>query len=372
MESLDGLTLEELLQEINSDQRGGEDLTFSLLFDEIKEARRADPTYLPQGEWQTELKQADWPKVLQLAGDAIINQSKDLQLAGWLCEALAHRHGFVGMSFGIAVIIGLLEEFWDDLYPEVEDDDLEERSSRLEWLNSTLSGVARVLPLVEHQAYGLAEYEESRQVENKARNEPETMEQALAEGKINDEIFQRAVVLTSTEFFQQHHQSIRRTLAALKQLDTLCDQRFGSLAPSFSLFERTLGQCLELTEKLLRDRGAAVEVEAEAVDEQGSVEEGVEANAPSSPAGAGNGEPGAQQALRTTPESRAEAFQMMNSVARYFKEREPHSPVPYLIERAVKWGRMPLEEWLKDVIKDDGVIDSVRDTLGTQPKDDEN
>ena len=40
--------------------------------------------------------------------------------------------------------------------------------------------------------------------------------------------------------------------------------------------------------------------------------------------------------------------------------------MPYLIERAIKWGNMPLEGWLNDVIKDSNVVDSIRDVLGTK------
>ncbi|MEZ0198645.1 type VI secretion system protein TssA, partial [Pseudomonas qingdaonensis] len=42
------------------------------------------------------------------------------------------------------------------------------------------------------------------------------------------------------------------------------------------------------------------------------------------------------------------------------------SPVTYLIERAIKWGNMPLEGWLSDVIKDNNVVDNIRDVLGTR------
>ncbi|MDG9918563.1 type VI secretion system protein TssA, partial [Pseudomonas juntendi] len=53
----------------------------------------------------------------------------------------------------------------------------------------------------------------------------------------------------------------------------------------------------------------------------------------------------------------------------FFKQTEPQSPVPYLIERAIKWGNMPLEGWLSDVIKDSNVVDNIRDVLGTrEPK----
>ncbi|GHB23310.1 type VI secretion system protein TssA [Salinicola rhizosphaerae] len=372
MDELGELSIDALLAPIDGGSHGpsGEDLTFSLLFDEIKEARRADPTYLPQGEWQTELKQADWGQVINLTSEALMHQSKDLQLAGWLCEGLTHREGFEGTRFGLTFTSRLVDEFWETLYPELDEEDLDERTARLAWLGDTLVNVVRALPLLDGDGYSLADYDESRQVENQARSDSDAMARALADGKINDEIFQRSVVLSSTEFLQGRHAAIAASLAALKHLDDVCDERFGRDAPSFSALEKVLAQCRDLTEKLLRERGAGIGVEEEAA----ALAE-VEAEAPTrvepsiGPAMTAAEAPTGQ--LRTQPASRDEAFEMLNNVARYFKDREPHSPVPYLIERAVKWGRMPLEEWLKDVIKDHGVIDNIRDTLGTQPKDDD-
>ncbi|MCK0714561.1 type VI secretion system protein TssA [Chromohalobacter sarecensis] len=367
MEQLGELSVDALLMPIGgSSHAGGEDLSFSLLFDEIKEARRADPTYLPQGEWQTELKQSDWGQVISLTSDALVTQSKDLQLVGWLCEGLSHREGFQGIDFGLTMAARLLDEFWETLYPELDEDDLDERAARLSWLGDTLIGVVRTLPLMAEEGYSLADYDESRQVENQARNDPEAMERALSDGKINDEIFQRSVVLTGTDFFQKRHADIVTALTALGQLEHSSEQRFGRDAPNFSELEKVLVQCRDLTERLLRERGVSVSSKDEAnapKEVKDATSERVEPSVelPTQVPGT----------LRTVPNSREEAFEMLNGVARYFKDREPHSPVPYLIERAVKWGRMPLEEWLKDVIKDHGVIDNIRDTLGTQSRDDD-
>ena len=51
-------------------------------------------------------------------------------------------------------------------------------------------------------------------------------------------------------------------------------------------------------------------------------------------------------------------------LAEFFRKTEPHSPLSYLIQRAVKWGEMPLESWLQDVIKDETVLFQLRQTLG--------
>lgn len=372
MERLGELSISELLAPIEgSDNPAGEDLTFSLLFDEIKEARRADPTYLPQGEWETELKQSDWNQVVSLTSEALEEKSKDLQLTGWLCEGLAHREGFDGIAFGLTFAGQLVEQYWDNLYPELDEDDLDERSARLSWLGDTLIEVVRSLPLVAGNGYGLVHYEESRQVENQARNDPDAMERALSDGKINDEIFHRSVVLTSTEFLQDRYSVITTALDALTHLSTISDTQFGAAnGPSFSGLAKVLEQCRDLTDKLLKERGASTGAADEDVVEAEVESESAEAAQPST---VGTASALVQQggALRTKPNTRDEAFEMLNEVARYFQDREPQSPVPYLVKRAVKWGRMPLEDWLKDVIKDHDIVDNIRDTLGTRAHDDD-
>jgi type VI secretion system protein ImpA len=52
------------------------------------------------------------------------------------------------------------------------------------------------------------------------------------------------------------------------------------------------------------------------------------------------------------------------AVADFFRRTEPHSPVAYLVQRAVRWAELPLEEWLKYVIHDDTTLANVRETLG--------
>ncbi|MFH4146786.1 type VI secretion system ImpA family N-terminal domain-containing protein, partial [Acinetobacter baumannii] len=81
----------------------GEDLSFSTLFDQVKEASRADPDYLAQGDWQTDLKYSNWDQTITSAAQGLAEQSKDLMLVAWLSEALAHKYQFVGITLGLTV-----------------------------------------------------------------------------------------------------------------------------------------------------------------------------------------------------------------------------------------------------------------------------
>ena len=79
-------------------------------------------TFLSQGEWVREIKTADWPAVTEIATEVLATKSKDLQVAGWLAEALLKRYGFPGLRDGLQLMRELQERFWDELYPEIEGD----------------------------------------------------------------------------------------------------------------------------------------------------------------------------------------------------------------------------------------------------------
>ena len=69
------LELDELLAPISDSSPSGEDLSFSLEYDAIQEARRADDPSLEQGEWITDLKSADWPAVARQSSQLLQQRS---------------------------------------------------------------------------------------------------------------------------------------------------------------------------------------------------------------------------------------------------------------------------------------------------------
>jgi len=110
------IDLDVLLQPLEGENPSGESLRYSGLYDEIAEARRADDT-LNRGEWQEELKVADYRKVIELATPALASQSKDLQIGAWLSEALVKQFGFSGLRDSMKLLAGLQDSFWDTLHP---------------------------------------------------------------------------------------------------------------------------------------------------------------------------------------------------------------------------------------------------------------
>ena len=169
------IDIDTLMAPLSGENPAGEDMGFSAEYDAIKEARRADDPNLPQGDWQQKLKVAEWPKTRDLTLDVLTAKSKDLQIACWLTEALAHLNGFQGVSTGLEIIRRLLVEYWESLYPEMEDDDLEERASKLAWLNDNLPSVIHEISLTSLAAggYGWDRWNEAKMLDNLALKNPD-------------------------------------------------------------------------------------------------------------------------------------------------------------------------------------------------------
>jgi type VI secretion system protein ImpA len=230
-------------------------------------------------------------------------------------------------------------------------------------MKTSLADVVGGLPITQGQQYGLLRYDESRHVENLGLQNPQAMRAALDEGKINAEVFQRSVVLTDSDHLRLKAGEIAASLNACQRLQNTADRLFGHDAPSFAGLHDVLSRAGQLAEKLLKDRG--IELNPAPAAPTPAVSE----SAGAQPTGAAMTQ--TQQdlpvtPLRTTPQTRDEAFTLLAGIAQFFKQTEPQSPVPYLIERAIKWGNMPLEGWLNDVIKDSNVVDNIRDVLGTK------
>ena len=130
---------DDLLNPIPGANPSGANLRYAPVYDKIKEARREDDD-APQGEWAHERKVADWKQVVKLAGESLATKSKDLQLAAWLTEAMLRTEGFAGLLAGLKLLQALLENFWDTLYPEIEDGEAEMRAAPLDWVGSPSGG----------------------------------------------------------------------------------------------------------------------------------------------------------------------------------------------------------------------------------------
>ena len=236
---------EDILNPIPGDNRSGANLRYDPLYPKIKEARREEAD-VPQGDWVAERKVADWGLVLKLANDAIAAKSKDLQLAAWLTEALIRKEGFSGLRQGLDLIEGMLGNFWDTLYPEIEEGDAEMRAAPLEWVGSCLDQPLRQVAL-NKQGHDWFQYKESRSIPTedeagKDNKKAEIRSVRLADGKVAPEVFDRGFDGTPKAFYAGMVEDLDACIELMESITRTCEEKFGDATPGFGPLKATLDE----------------------------------------------------------------------------------------------------------------------------------
>ncbi|MCA9544140.1 MAG: type VI secretion system protein TssA [Myxococcales bacterium] len=344
-----------LVQPISDLLPSGESLRRGTVYDKIKEARREDDPGLAQGVWKTDVKRADWREVAKIALEALQNKSKDLRIAAWLTEAWLSEYGFAGAERGLRVIEGLCDRFWDSVYPQVDDEDLDSRMAPISWINEKLSVSLKLVPITapntkEPDILNWQDWEKASMLE-RAGQKP-------GEGDVSTPQFQTAVLLTPASFYRRISQEIHELKTAAADLEKLIDKKVGQ--PMAALW-----QFKEILDSMAAFVGQALDQKAE---EEPGGEEDAEGGA--TPAhGAPQDDPGGKGVRWGPIRNRAEAYQRLSEAADYLLQKEPHSPVPHLIRRAVSWGNMTFAELIQELVSEQHNLGAIYQLLGMKAPD---
>ncbi|MBH9578861.1 type VI secretion system protein TssA [Inhella proteolytica] len=341
--------MERLIGPVSEALTTGPDLGFSPAFDAIAELRREDDPTLAQGEWVTELKQADWPAVIRACEDLLAHQTKDLRVAGWWLDAAARVQGLPGLADGLSLTLELIRRFWDGVHPQADGGDFEERVGALAWTLKRVEELAPIAPVIPigRLKLGLRDIDHARQ--HGSLPQPE----GSSDVPPTWAAIQRAVAQAGLAAFDQQLAALDSARSALQALQAELDQRLGDEGPGFAGARKALENAADQLRRLGRDAGLGT------------------ASPTAGEAVAASDEPGVAAPVATVRagpiQSRTQALAQLQEVAAYFRRTEPHSPVAYLAEKAARWGEMPLHAWLRQVVKDQGVLGSLDEMLGVDP-----
>jgi type VI secretion system protein ImpA len=346
------LDFDRLLEPIPGDEQAGIDLRTDLspnsTYYAVKDARNAARTAERQAilDGEGSASGADWQPVLQHGLTVLAENSKDLEVAAYLIEALVRKQGFAGLRDGFRLVRELVERYWDGLYPRPDEDGMQTRVAPLTSLNGdegegTLIGPIANVPLTEGNSCGpFAHCHYQQAVALTQVADEETRQARIDRGAVSMALIETAVRETPAGFFAQLVEDLRASQEEYAQLGAVLDERCGDETPPTSNIRSALAICLETVTVLARDKLAV------APTDDGKASESEGTNVPATLAGpsSGNG------VIRT----REEAFQQMLRLAEFFRKTEPHTPVSYAIEQVVRWGRMPLPDLLTELIPDEG------------------
>jgi type VI secretion system protein ImpA len=372
----------DLLQPISLEEPCGPSLRFDPLFTDIRLAREEDDPSLPMGQWERPLKTADWESIEQRSTSFLTKRSKDLQMAAWLLEAWMRRRGLVGLLAGLQLMQSLLETHWDCVHPQIDEDgSCDGRVAPFEWLNEQLPIWLRI-------HINLAEIPESRpshftlddwnrltqqEIARAARSDSEVTSKTSSKQddgeeqvtRTRDDVLQ-AVRALGGRAQRRDLGYIRACAKVITDIDALFTAKLAAQGPSLARiteeihkFDRALDYlCTSLGELASPNSdvnsSSGAQSGNQTMDMTGAAipPETAEMQNPSSPA------------FNNGWTSREQAYRSLEAIADYLSRTEPHSPTPYLIRRAVNWGRMPLPELMAEIIREEGDLNKLVSMLG--------
>ena len=312
-------------------------------------ARDADGDAEPQDA-------AGWRDVLAVGEVALTTQSKDLEVAAWMTEALVRRDGMAGLTFGAQLMSGLVSGFWDAIFPLPDEDGLEGRSSPIEGLSGsgadgTVMQPLRRLPIfrrTDGSGVGLYQWDHAEQT---AALDEERRNARYASGTPELRTLE-AEARMDRAFLVGRGREVLAAVEAWQQLEQTLSAAFGDAVPSLRKVRALLDRLAELIGRLGGMPSADAESEAEAEDTNPVPAAGQQA---AGAAGVG----GASGAL-----TRESALRELDRIAEFFRRTEPHSPLAYTLEEAVRRGNMSLSELLAEVLPDLTVRNDMLRRLG--------
>lgn len=373
-------SVEALLEPLSPQAPCGPALRYDPVFTEIRLLREEDDPSLPMGQWERPLKRADWPRIESKCAEMLAMRSKHLQIAVWLVESWMRQRGFAGLLQGMRLLDALLHRYWLPLHPVIDQDDggADARLAPLEWLNESLSSSVRLhaamltLELNKATAVTLAQWERMTAQEMAAPEKPARAGPVAAAPELTRADVAAAAQLTQ-DALEATGAAVSQCLAHLHSIIGFLHAQLEEEPPNLGKLESTLEAVLRVLAQLAPAPAIGGAAFDEAID-------GDQAGTVAQPGAAGMAVPesGADAAVRSAPAAaveaarwgnRREAYVTLEALADYLSEVEPHSPTPFLIRRAVRWGRMSLPEVIVEIMQEDGNLGGLLNVLGIKTHD---
>ena len=321
------LDLEVLLSETRDLPPCGSNLEHDLAFFELEEAARGK---LEQrvGDAVKPAEDPNWLKVVELAR-ALLLRTKDLRVAVHLTRALSRTEGLPGLAAGLGLIHGLLERYWDRLYPLLEADNSDDPTERLNALApladpETLIKDLRAINLVNSREHGQLQ---ARDVEVALGRMAPTLAANASTPKALAQIHAQIVAAFTGDLTVPT--ALRQARESTLAIQTVMVDRVGA---DRAIDLKPLVQCLET---LLEACDTALGVRSVAPSE-------VPVQAPGAiPAG-----------ITGEISTRQEAVRVLDLVCGYLERHEPSNPAPLFIRRAQRLMTKNFVDIVRDLLPD--------------------
>ncbi len=331
------IDVSELLKPIEGDKPCGQDLSYEPAFQELESIMKGKP--------ETQFSPAEEPnwKLLRERCLELWPRSKDLRLVTALSLAGLKTEGLPAFSECLALLKGMLEQFWDSCYPLLDPADNNDPTQRLNIIAAlatpmgTFGDPMRLLerlaetPLAVSTQMGRFAYADI------LRSESGT---AAPDGSAapGAEQITAAFRDTDPDTLQAVSRAVGDSLQLALDIDSILTDKVGAeKAPDLDALPN---QLREMHKRLATFAGGVVS-EASAVG-AGESSQPAEAAAAS----------GAPRAISGEIQSRQDVVRMLEKICGYYQKHEPSSPVPYILKRAQRLAAMDFMEIIGDLSPD--------------------
>jgi type VI secretion system protein ImpA len=339
------LNIDELAKPLPGDEPAGKDLEYDPVYVELDSLAVAVPDSF-MGDSKIEGHGPDWKKLNKNCID-LWGRTRDLRVAVYLTIGQAVTGGLEGLAAGMKLTLFLVRDLWEAFYPRLDSD-----NDPLERLN-ILSMLSPPTGSVNDPVMFIPRFRETRLVPSLRYTLRDLLIAAKeiepAEGGVEERLLR-------AEFMSVPQEEIEQQSGFASEIKTLIDELCETA--NSKMTDGSILDMSALTHELDRLGGFYDSFKASPVAE--SVEETAD-GAPEThdPATASS----SQIALLSyNAASRAEALMLLKKGAEYFQKEEPNSPIPQLVNRALRFSEMSFIELIEDIMPD--ALSRGRDILG--------
>ena len=326
--------LESLLTPLDDAAPSGPDLEYDPEFQNLE--RTATPkAERAIGDSVKTAEEPDWDKVDSL-GESLLGRSRDLRVAVHLTAAWTRMHGLAGWADGLALIRGLLENLWDTVHPQLDAEDDNDPTAR----------VNAVMPLVDMQG-PLGYFRSTPFVQSPRLGRFSLRDLRIANGTLKVSVEDESALPSMTDIEaccldggdEQLMAAASATTASMEHarvIDAAFNDRIGTAGPDLKPLLSEIYELKKFLDAEVAKRAPAAESEAEGGDEAD-----------------GNGNTNGGGAPANGPSGRIESPQdvikKLDEICDYYARREPSSPVPHILRRAQRLVGMNFVDLMKDL-----------------------
>jgi type VI secretion system protein ImpA len=351
---------ENLTKPVSQEEPSGADLEYDPLYLELDSLAVAVPDSF-MGNSKLEGRGPDWKKLRKNCLD-LWARTRDLRIAVYLTIAEAITEGLSGLARGLKLPLFFVKELWDSFYPRLDPD---EGNDPLERLN-IISMLSPPAGSVNDPVMFIPQFRETRLTPSLRYTLRDLLISLNLLEADSGAVFEQK--LLRAEFMSVPAAEIDAQYAFAKEIKELtsglCNEMNAKMGGGnildMSALNREIEQLLKFYDSCKSAASTNNKVElSETEKASGDSNKAASSQDLSSPA--------QQLALLSYQvTSRSQALLMLKKGAEYFQNEEPNSPIPMLVNRALRFAEMSFIELIEDMMPD--ALPRSRDILGIKPE----